>query len=107
MNKPTPAGDGRPRGELNVQIVAMPGDTNANGDIFGDWVASQMDIACGITAVDPARGRVVTVAIDAMTFIRPVKVSDVLCVYTALERIGRTSMTISRRGLGPELPHAP
>jgi acyl-CoA thioesterase YciA len=97
MNKPTPAGEGKPRGELTVQIVAMPRDTNANGDIFGGWVVSQMDIACGITAVDTAKGRVVTVAIDAITFIRPVKVGDVLCVYTALERVGRASMTIHVR----------
>jgi acyl-CoA thioesterase YciA len=77
-----------------MQLIAMPRDTNANGDIFGGWVVSQMDIACGITAVDAAQGSVVTVAIEAMTFISPVKVGDVLCVYTALERMGRTSMTI-------------
>ena len=94
MNKPTPAGDAKTRGRLTAQLVAMPRDTNANGDIFGGWVVSQMDIACGIAARDAAKGRAVTVAIDAMTFIRPVKVGDVLCVYTALERIGRTSMTI-------------
>jgi acyl-CoA thioesterase YciA len=92
VNRPTPAGDGEPCGKLTVQLVAMPRDTNANGDIFGGWVVSQMDIACGVAARDIAQGRAVTVAIDAMTFIRPVKVGDVLCVYTALERIGRTSM---------------
>lgn len=94
MNRPTPAGDGEPCGKLTVQLVAMPRDTNANGDIFGGWVVSQMDIACGVAARDIAQGRAVTVAIDAMTFISPVKVGDVLCVYTALERIGRTSMKI-------------
>ena len=92
-NTLTTAIDAKPRGRLTVQVLAMPADTNANGDIFGGWVVSQMDIACGIAARDAAKGRAVTVAIDAMNFIRPVRVGDVLCVYTALERIGRTSMT--------------
>jgi acyl-CoA thioesterase YciA len=86
--------DGTPRGELTVRISAMPGDTNANGDIFGGWVLSRMDQAGGIAAVERARGRVVTVALDAMKFIRPVKVGDVLCVYTEVESVGRTSMKI-------------
>jgi len=72
----------------------MPGDTNANGDIFGGWVLSQMDQAGGIAAVERAQGRVVTVAVDAMTFIRPVKVGDVLCVYTNVDHVGRTSMKV-------------
>ena len=84
-----------PRGELMVRTVAMPADTNANGDIFGGWVMAQMDIAGGIAGVDRARGRVVTVAVDGMTFIRPVKVGDVLCVYARVERVGRTSMGIA------------
>ena len=83
-----------PRGELTVRISAMPGDTNANGDIFGGWVLSRMDQAGGIAAVERARGRVVTVALDAMKFISPVKVGDVLCVYTEIESVGRTSMKI-------------
>ena len=89
----SPGEDG-PRGDLTVRLIAMPRDTNANGDIFGGWVLSQMDQAGGIAAVETAQGRVVTVAIDAMTFIRPVKVGDVLCVYTAVDKIGRTSMKI-------------
>ena len=72
----------------------MPRDTNANGDIFGGWVMSQMDQAGGIAGVERARGRVVTVAVDAMTFIRPVAVGDVLCVYTAIDSVGRTSMKV-------------
>ena len=72
----------------------MPCDTNANGDIFGGWVVSRMDQACGIAAAQKANGRVVTIAIDAMKFIRPVKVGDVLCVFTAIDHIGRTSMQI-------------
>jgi acyl-CoA thioesterase YciA len=86
--------DDQPKGELTVRTIAMPGDTNANGDIFGGWVMSQMDLAGGIKGVERAQGRVVTVAVEAMTFIRPVKVGDVLCVYTEIERIGRTSMKI-------------
>jgi acyl-CoA thioesterase YciA len=84
----------QPHGELTVRPVAMPGDTNANGDIFGGWVLSQMDQAGGIAAVERAMGRVVTVAVEAMTFIRPVKVGDVLCVYTSVDKVGRTSMKI-------------
>ncbi len=83
-----------PRGDLTVRTVAMPADTNANGDIFGGWVLSQMDQAGGIAGVDRAQGRVVTVALDAMTFIRPVRVGDVLCVYTRVSHVGRTSMKI-------------
>ncbi len=83
-----------PRGELTVRTIAMPRDTNANGDIFGGWVMSQMDQAGGIAGVERARGRVVTVAVDAMTFIRPVAVGDVLCVYTAIDSVGRTSMKV-------------
>jgi acyl-CoA thioesterase YciA len=79
---------------LTVRLIAMPSDTNANGDIFGGWVLSQMDQAGGIAAVETAQGRVVTLAIEAMTFIRPVKVGDVLCVYTAVDAVGRTSIKI-------------
>jgi acyl-CoA thioesterase YciA len=72
----------------------MPGDANPSGDIFGGWVLSQMDIAAGIAAGACAMGRVATVAIDAMKFLRPVRIGDVLCVYAAVEKIGRTSMAI-------------
>ncbi len=83
-----------PRGELTVRTIAMPADTNANGDIFGGWVMAQMDAAGGIRGVEVAQGRVVTVKVDAMTFIAPMRVGDVLCVYTDIESIGRTSMKI-------------
>jgi acyl-CoA thioesterase YciA len=73
----------------------MPADTNPAGDIFGGWVMSQMDIAGAIAAVEVVKGRVVTVAVDSMTFIAPVKVGDILCVYTDVERIGNTSITIA------------
>ena len=83
-----------PRGELTVRLVAMPANTNANGDIFGGWVLSQMDQAGGIAAVERAQGRVATIAVEAMKFIRPVKIGDVLCVYTEVDRVGRTSIKI-------------
>ncbi len=83
-----------PRGELTVRLIAMPSDTNANGDIFGGWVLSQMDQAGGIRAAEKAQGRVVTIAIEAMKFIRPVRVGDVLSVYTAVDHTGRTSLKI-------------
>ena len=84
-----------PQGALTVRTLAMPADTNPAGDIFGGWVMSQMDIAGAIAAVERARGRVVTVAVEAMTFIAPVKVGDILCVYTAIEKTGRTSITVA------------
>ena len=86
--------EAQPRGDLTVRTIAMPADTNANGDIFGGWVMSRMDQAGGIAGVERTGGRVVTVAVEAMTFHRPVKVGDVLCVYTEVESIGRTSMRI-------------
>jgi len=96
----------QPRGELATRTLAMPADSNPSGDIFGGWVLSQMDIAGAISAGQRADGRIATVAIDAMSFHLPVYVGDVLCVYTDIERIGRTSMTLhleawalrSRRG---------
>ena len=83
-----------PKGALTIRTLAMPADTNPAGDIFGGWVMSQMDIAGAIAAVERAQGRVVTVAVEAMTFIAPVKVGDILCVYTSVERVGNTSITI-------------
>ncbi|WP_370252633.1 acyl-CoA thioester hydrolase YciA [Nioella sp.] len=90
MSEPTDA----PQGDLTLRTVAMPADMNGNGDIFGGWVLSQMDIACGIVARERAQGRCTTVAVDAMKFIRPVGVGDVLCVYTRIRRVGRSSMAI-------------
>ena len=90
----TPATD-EPQGALTIRTLAMPADTNPAGDIFGGWVMSQMDIAGAIAAVERARGRVVTVAVEAMTFIAPVKVGDILCVYTTIERVGNTSITVA------------
>ena len=84
-----------PDGELVIRTLAMPADANPSGDIFGGWVLSQMDIAGGITASQRARGRVATVAVTAMTFHLPVYVGDVLCVYTEIEKVGRTSITVA------------
>jgi acyl-CoA thioesterase YciA len=84
----------KPQGELTTRTMAMPADSNPAGDIFGGWVLSQMDIAAGICASERAQCRTVTVALDGMHFIRPVKVGDILCVYTEIERIGNTSIDI-------------
>jgi acyl-CoA thioesterase YciA len=84
----------QPKGQLTIRISAMPADTNANGDIFGGWVMARMDQAGGIAGVERAQGRVVTVRVDTMNFLRPMKVGDVLCVYTSIGEIGRTSMKL-------------
>ena len=83
-----------PRGELSIRTLAMPADTNQNGDIFGGWVLGQMDVAGGIFASKIAKGRCVTVAVDAMTFRKPVYVGDVVGVYASLIRIGSSSVTV-------------
>ncbi len=82
------------RGEPILRVVPGPGDINANGHIFGGWVLSQMDIAAGIVAAREADGRVATVAIDAMEFIAPILIRDLVSVYAKVERIGRTSIAI-------------
>jgi acyl-CoA thioesterase YciA len=90
----TYADDRRPEGDLTLRTLAMPSDANAAGDIFGGWVMAQMDLACGISAAERARGRVVTAAVREMTFAKPMKIGDTLCVYTRVTRVGRTSMTL-------------
>ena len=96
----------RMRGETNLtseaegadqpilRVVPAPGDINANGHIFGGWVLSQMDIAGGIAAGRRAKGHVATVAIDAMTFIHPILLRDLIAVYAKVERVGRTSIAV-------------
>jgi len=86
--------EAKPEGRLTTRTLAMPSDTNPSGDIFGGWVLSQMDIAAGICAGQRAQSRVVTVALDSMSFIRPVKVGDILGIYTVITHIGNTSMTV-------------
>ena len=84
-----------PSGELVLRTLAMPADTNPNGDIFGGWIMSQMDIAGGILSKEVANHpRMVTVAVEAMRFHKPVKIGDVVCCYGSVQRIGNTSITI-------------
>jgi acyl-CoA thioesterase YciA len=82
------------RGELVIQTIAMPKDTNRNGDIFGGWLVAQMDLGSGILAAKVAKSRVVTVAIEGMAFLHPVRVGDTVACYARVAKIGRTSMTI-------------
>lgn len=77
-----------------IRVIAMPADTNAEGDIFGGWLMSQMDLAAGTLAYHTSKGRAATVAMDGMIFHRPVKVGDEVSVYAELTAVGRTSMTI-------------
>lgn len=86
--------DSSPQGELTLQTVPFPADTNGSGDIFGGWVLSQMDVAGGVAAARRARGRTATVAINAMRFHAPVLVGDLFSVYTHIARIGTTSITV-------------
>ena len=83
-----------PRGDLCIRTLAMPADTNANGDIFGGWLLSQMDIGGGVFASKIANSRTVTVAIDAMNFRKAVYVGDLVSVHANLVRLGRTSITV-------------
>ncbi len=78
-----------------VRTVPQPADMNGNGDIFGGWVLSQMDIAGGSLAARVAKGRVATVAITAMTFVQPIKVGDMVSIYGEVVKVGRTSITIA------------
>jgi len=90
---PTPLGT-EPEGDLCIRTLAMPADTNANGDIFGGWLLSQMDVGGGVFASKVAKSRTVTVAIEAMNFRKPVYVGDLVSVHANLVRIGRTSVTV-------------
>jgi acyl-CoA thioesterase YciA len=83
-----------PSGELTIQTLAMPMHTNANGDIFGGWLVSQMDLAAGVLAKKISCGRAATVAINELTFIKPVHIGDVVSCYVKLTKRGNTSMTI-------------
>jgi acyl-CoA thioesterase YciA len=92
--KPLDASKRQPRGTLSIRTLCMPADTNHHGDIFGGWLLGQMDIAGGIFASGIAGGRCATVAVNGMTFKKPVLVGDVLCIYTELLRVGTTSITV-------------
>ncbi len=95
-NLTTPSSLGQaPKGQLLLRTLSMPADTNANGDIFGGWIMSQLDLAGGILAKEISGGRIVTVSVSSITFKKPVKVGDVVCCYGECVKIGRTSMTIN------------
>lgn len=84
-----------PRGDVVIRTIAMPADANANGDIFGGWLFSQMDLGGAVLARKVARSRVVTVAVDAMNFVTPVCVGDTVTCYARIEHIGRTSLKVA------------
>jgi acyl-CoA thioesterase YciA len=94
--------DAPPPGAPALRVTTMPADANPYGDIFGGWLMSQMDMAAGLVAARHAKGRAVTIAVDAMEFLAPVAVGDEVSVYADMVRTGRTSMTIEveawRRG---------
>jgi acyl-CoA thioesterase YciA len=94
MTDASAAPETEPRGDLSIRTLAMPADTNQNGDIFGGWLLSQMDLGGGIFASKIAKSRTVTVAIDAMNFRKAVFVGDLVSVHANLVRIGRTSITV-------------
>ena len=83
--------------ELVIRTLAMPNNTNINGDIFGGWIVSQMDLGGCIASQKITKGKTVTVAIDSMNFISPVAVGDVLCIYAKRLRIGKTSVTFNMK----------
>jgi acyl-CoA thioesterase YciA len=85
----------KPYGELALQTLAMPANTNFNGDIFGGWLVAQMDLAAAIAAIKETRGRVVTVTIDSMSFLVPVPVGAVVSCYTAIIEARRSSIKIN------------
>jgi len=83
-----------PRGELALQTIALPKDTNANGDIFSGWVVTQMDLAGALVAQERAKGRVATVSIDKMGFIRPVPVGSTVSCYAEMLETGKSSLRV-------------
>ncbi|MFT5693004.1 MAG: acyl-CoA thioesterase YciA [Oceanicoccus sp.] len=87
--------DPTPTGDLALQVVALPSDTNAFGDIYGGWLVSQMDVASSITAMQIAKGRVATVAINGMALLTPVHVGAVVSCYTDVIEVGRSSIRIN------------
>jgi len=84
-----------PKGEMAIRVLAMPADTNPAGDIFGGWVLSQMDIAGGVISNRLSDGRSVTIAINSMTFHKPVLVGDTLCCYVDVIKTGNSSITLN------------
>ncbi len=102
--------DTRAGGEPALRTIAMPADTNSEGDIFGGWLLSQMDLAGGVVARQTARGRTATVAIDSMVFYKPVHVGDLVSCFVTVQKIGRSSITVrvdawAQRGRTGETVH--
>ena len=93
-----------PRGRVTLQTIAMPADTNANGDIFGGWLMAQMDLGCSVLARERAHGRVATVAVQGMSFLRPVRVGDIVSIHSEMLAEGTTSMTIAVEAWVTRLP---
>ncbi len=87
--------DSEPTGDLALKTVAMPADTNPAGDIFGGWIMALMDLSAGTAASERAKGRTATASVSHLNFLRPVKVGDVVCVYTKVIRVGRTSVSLA------------
>jgi acyl-CoA thioesterase YciA len=83
-----------PCGDLCIRTLAIPADTNQNGDIFGGWLLSQMDVGGGVFSSKIAKSRTVTVAVEAMNFRKPVFVGDLVSVHANLVRVGKTSITV-------------
>jgi len=81
--------------ELVLKVIPMPADSNSNGDIFGGWVMSQVDLAGSVLPARHAQGRMATVAVNEFLFKQPVRVGDILSFYAAITRIGRTSITVA------------
>jgi len=81
-------------GELIIKVVAMPSDTNPEGDMFGGWIVSQMDLAAYLSARKHTRNKVVTVALDNLIFHKPVFIGDCLLCYVTVEKVGKTSITL-------------
>ena len=94
----------KPKGNLALQTIAMPADTNANGDIFGGWLMAQMDLGASVVARTRSNGKVATVAVNAMTFHRPVHVGDLVTIYSELLKEGTTSMHVGVEAWITRLP---
>lgn len=93
-----------PNGTLALQTIAMPADTNANGDIFGGWLMAQMDLGASVIARTRSNGKVATVAVNAMTFHKPVHVGDLVTIYSDLIKEGTTSMHVGVEAWITRLP---
>ena len=96
--------DEKPKGDLALQTIAMPADTNANGDIFGGWLMAQMDLGASVVARTRSNGKVATVAVNAMTFHKPVHVGDLVTIYSELLKEGTTSMPVGVEAWITRLP---